>query len=208
MMIESNMDKDHTWIEIRQDEGNLTGANNVDGQILSENRNDEDELLASLIRGKFLEPPPSPPGIFKIPKILQGPNEAELILPKLVSIGPYHHGKRNLQAMERIKLCYLHCLLNRTPTPDTTLKHLVKRVRAIEQACRDCYDEKIDMSSHQFVEMMVVDGCFVIEFMLGRTYSKILWNDPLSQSSWMRTPLISDLFLLENQLPCCTPCVF
>ncbi|XP_024179089.1 uncharacterized protein LOC112185112 [Rosa chinensis] len=49
--------------------------------------------------------------------------------------------------------------------------------------------------------MMVVDGCLVIEFMLGRTYSKILRNDPLSQSSWMRTPLISDLFLRENQLP-------
>ncbi|BFG25264.1 hypothetical protein CerSpe_115370 [Prunus speciosa] len=50
--------------------------------------------------------------------------------------------------------------------------------------------------------MLVVDGCFIIE--LFRKFSAqvpIEVDDPVIHKSWMRTALINDLLLLENQLP-------
>lgn len=103
--------------------------------------------------------------------------------------------------MERTKLWYLHCLLDRASNPENSLKHFVIAIRGIEQACCDCYDENIDKRSDDFVQKMVVDGCFVIEIMLGRTGNTFFLKDPVSKNSWMLSPLVSDLFLLENQLP-------
>lgn len=80
------------------------------------------------------------------------------------------------------------------------MKHFVIAITGNEQAYCDFYDENIDKSSDDFVQKMVVDGCFVIEIMLGRTGSTFILKDPVSKNSWMLWPLISDLFLLENQL--------
>ncbi|KAL6274477.1 hypothetical protein ACE6H2_025169 [Prunus campanulata] len=72
----------------------------------------------------------------------------------------------------------------------------------MEQDCRDCYGEKIHMSSENFVEMMVVDGCFIVE-LFRKTASEVPVDDddPVFNTSWMRLVLRKDLFLLENQLP-------
>ncbi|PRQ53168.1 hypothetical protein RchiOBHm_Chr2g0163511 [Rosa chinensis] len=102
--------------------------------------------------------------------------------------------------MEGIKLWYLRSLLHRTPTPETSLEHLVKNIRAVEQLCSDCYDDESNLSSDQFVEVMVVDGCFIVEFML-KTERRECVTDSVTENLWIRSPLISDLFLLKNQLP-------
>ncbi|KAM1166174.1 hypothetical protein ACFX2G_025940 [Malus domestica] len=66
--------------------------------------------------------------------------------------------------MEQIKLRNLQRLIHRKPTPDTSLVKFVKKIRSREEFLRSCYDQKIDhLSSDQFVEMMVVDGCFIIQ---------------------------------------------
>ncbi|ONI17383.1 hypothetical protein PRUPE_3G155700, partial [Prunus persica] len=101
--------------------------------------------------------------IYRVPHKLFRHNE-EAFVPSLVSIGPYHHGEKKLQAMEEMKLWYLHCLIERKPNQNTSLEKFVTEIRSMEQFCRDCYEEKFDhMSSNIFVEMMVVDGCFIIE---------------------------------------------
>ncbi|XP_068345260.1 UPF0481 protein At3g47200-like [Pyrus communis] len=104
--------------------------------------------------------------------------------------------------MEEIKRWYLHSLLERKPTPRTSLECFVEAIGRIEQQCRDCYGEKLDIYSGKFVEMMVLDGCFIIE-LLRRYKGLVLWdhNDPLEYTSWMLKVLQNDLFLLENQLP-------
>jgi hypothetical protein len=66
--------------------------------------------------------------------------------------------------MEKIKLWYLHCLLNRAPTRETTLECFVEAIGRIEQECRACYAGEIGFVEKEFIEMMVVDGCFIIEF--------------------------------------------
>ncbi|KAK9285274.1 hypothetical protein L1049_024464 [Liquidambar formosana] len=187
---------------------------------------DVDQQLVSCIRGKLLpkSPLPSRCCIFRIPISMRVLNENAFV-PNVVSIGPFHSGKtnpgateadqkkkKNLEAMERVKWWYLHSLLDRSPTGETNLDGFVKAIRDIEPDCRQCYAEQISLSSDEFVEMMVVDGCFIIEL-----FRKFLcWHsgkeedtwrvpigedDPVFNMSWTYFPLARDLLLLENQLP-------
>ncbi|PRQ33933.1 hypothetical protein RchiOBHm_Chr5g0063201 [Rosa chinensis] len=198
-MTESSVN-DHVLIEIRDGGGYV----NVNKQTPSGNSMG-DKLLASQIRDKLslLSPLPVPSCIFKIPSVLRSQVEnKDFGTPDLVSIGPFHHEKVNLQAMEKIKLRYLRSLLVRKPTPETTLENFVREIRSMEVDCGDCYDGEIEASSDKFVEMMVVDACFIIE--LFRKFSGEVpkeENDPVFCRSWMRTALINDLILLSNQLP-------
>ncbi|ONI17072.1 hypothetical protein PRUPE_3G136500 [Prunus persica] len=150
----------------------------------------ENEILASSIQAKLHQQSPSRAHhcIFRIPHVLLKGKE-EVYVPHLLSIGPFQRGLQ-FQAMEVIKSWYLHCLLERKPTPTTVLEDFVGAIRDMEQYCRDCYEENIDLTSDEFVEMMVVDGCFIIE--LFRKFQERAWMQPI---------LINDLLLLENQLP-------
>lgn len=160
------------------------------------------ENLASSTQGKLQQQSPlrSHHSIFRVPDVLRDDNE-RVYVPRLISVGPLHRGSK-LQTMEGIKLWYLHCLLQRDQTRNTGLEHLVEAIRGMEQDCRDSYEEQIDMNSDDFVEMLVVDGCFIIE--LFRKFSQMVptdHEDPVFSKSWMHTTLINDLLLLENQLP-------
>ncbi|XP_068340096.1 UPF0481 protein At3g47200-like [Pyrus communis] len=162
----------------------------------------ENEELAFSIQGKLK--PQSPlrghHSIFRVPNVLRNDYE-RVYVPRLISIGPLHRGS-NLQTMEGIKLWYLHGLLQRDQTRKTGLKHFVEAIRGIEEDCRKSYEEKVDMSSDGFVEMLVVDGCFIIElFRKSSGEVQTEDEDPVFHKSWMRTALINDLLLLENQLP-------
>ncbi|CAL9012598.1 unnamed protein product, partial [Prunus brigantina] len=172
---------------------------NVAKLTLSGNK-DNDELLASLIQGKLRQESPLPDQtcIYRVPHKLVRHNE-EAFVPSLVSIGPYHHGEKKLQAMEEMKLWYLHGLIERKPNQNNSLVTFVATIRSMEQFCRDCYDEKFDnLSSDRFVEMMVVDGCFIIELFRRLKYS---YYDPIFKTPWLLSTIRDDLLLLENQLP-------
>ncbi|KAB1217343.1 hypothetical protein CJ030_MR4G020978 [Morella rubra] len=81
--------------------------------------------------------------------------------------------------------------------------HHGKAIGSLEQHCRECYAEEIDLNREKFVEMMVVDGCFIIEF-FRKDYKSDDEQDeehPLFSTSWMRSQIVTDLLLLENQLP-------
>ncbi|XP_059428273.1 UPF0481 protein At3g47200-like isoform X2 [Corylus avellana] len=139
--------------------------------------------------------------IFRVPDKLRMHNEKDFE-PELVSIGPFHHGKEKLLPMQEIKLWYLHCLLSRVPTNETTLKCFVEAIEKIEQECRACYAGEIGFVKKEFIEMMVIDGCFIIEFF--RKYFSLVHReeeDSVFNSSWRTCQIKSDLFLLENQLP-------
>ncbi|PQQ04494.1 UPF0481 protein [Prunus yedoensis var. nudiflora] len=194
-MTESNA-KDHSVLEIRDDHKEKADKGK---QTLSGNKIN-DKLLASSIQGKLRQESPllDQTCIYRVPHKLFRHNE-EAFVPNLVSIGPYHHGENKLQAMEEMKLWYLHGHIERNRNQNTSLETFVATIRSVEQFCRDCYDEKFDnLSSDRFVEMMVVDGCFIIELFRRRRY----WNhDPIFETPWMLSTIRDDLLLLENQLP-------
>ncbi|MCL7051194.1 hypothetical protein MKW94_021003 [Papaver nudicaule] len=121
----------------------------------------------------------------------------------MISIGPFHRGEGSLAAMEDHKLRYAHALLSRTtPLGANKLEECVAYMGRIEDEARKCYSEPIVLDSDEFVEMMVIDGLFIIElFRKSAGDVKIERDDPIFNNIWGLSSLVRDLVLLENQLP-------
>ncbi|KAI3850481.1 hypothetical protein MKW98_000291 [Papaver atlanticum] len=83
------------------------------------------------------------------------------------------------------------------------LEECIVYIKRIEDEVRKCYSEPINLSSDEFVELMVIDGLFMIE--LFRKYAhignKIERGDPIFGKSEDLMDSVVDLVLLENQLP-------
>ncbi|XP_059638463.1 UPF0481 protein At3g47200-like [Cornus florida] len=143
-------------------------------------------------------PPMSPECcIYRVPKRLRVLKE-KTYTPQAVSIGPFHRGKENLQAMEEHKLRYLQSFLNRV---GMSLDRCMGETKKWEQRARDYYAERIELSSDKFVEMLLLDGSFIIEILWRYNFSML--NEP---SDYLNRPHMiiavrTDLILLENQLP-------
>ncbi|KAI3939360.1 hypothetical protein MKW98_022228 [Papaver atlanticum] len=91
---------------------------------------------------------------------------------------------------------------------DIHLEDLVAAMKGWERKTRECYSEKFDnIESDDFVQMMVIDGCFVIELLrLFYNYyfeddNKESVCDPIFTTRWMIRSLQRDLLMLQNQLP-------
>ncbi|GLT28655.1 hypothetical protein SLA2020_035700 [Shorea laevis] len=122
--------------------------------------------------------------------------------PHVVSIGPYHRGKPHLQMIEEHKWRYLGSLLKRIEKKEVLLEDLMRAVQQLENKARECFSETIQMSTDEFVEMMVLDGCFVVE--LFRKVGRLVpfeANDPIISMVWILSFFYRDLLRLENQIP-------
>ncbi|KAK1279334.1 UPF0481 protein [Acorus gramineus] len=127
--------------------------------------------------------------------------------PRFVSIGPYHRGKTHLQKMEEYKWRILHLLLS-NDNGDNSLQRSLKEMQKLEMRARSCYSESIDMSSTDFVEMMLLDGCFVV-FTLACQIDDLSFDvkgpaedgGPIAPMNWIWGEVNKDFLLLENQIP-------
>ncbi|KAL6185957.1 hypothetical protein ACLB2K_042079 [Fragaria x ananassa] len=160
--------------------------------------------------------------IFRVPKVLRRQNP-EAYTPDVVSLGPFHYrgkrgkeegkegkGEEDFQLMERVKESYLNEILSEMK--NITLKELTAKVIELsdlkeegefEQRARDFYSETFaHISSEDFIEMMVVDGCFLIQLFRKCNYPKLrAFDDPTFNMDCMFHFLCHDILLLENQLP-------
>ncbi|KAJ0986763.1 hypothetical protein J5N97_005119 [Dioscorea zingiberensis] len=140
--------------------------------------------------------------IYRVPKSLREGDDKAYV-PQLVSIGPYHHAKRRLRDMERHKWRALHHVLRRTSHP---IDLYVDTIHSLEDRTRACYESSINMSSHDFVLMLVLDGCFLLELFRGAAgegfkqlgYSR---HDPVFAMRGTMHSVQRDLIMLENQIP-------
>ncbi|KAI7981907.1 UPF0481 protein [Camellia lanceoleosa] len=142
---------------------------------------------------------PSKRCIFRIHEELRGVNE-KAYDPDIVAIGPYHHGKDHLQMMEEHKLRYLQLLVERKDEADS--ERYVFAIRSLEQEARRCYAEPISLSPDEMIEMLILDGCFIIELI--RSFETPCLrdrNDPIFKMVWIINSLQRDLMLFEDQLP-------
>ncbi|XP_042491466.1 uncharacterized protein LOC122071218 [Macadamia integrifolia] len=150
---------------------------------------------------------PSNCSMYRVPKP-QFKRKSEAYVPRLVSIGPFHHDKKHLKPMETHKLRYLNDFLFRSKSR-ATLNDYVEAMKILEESTRQCYSEIFQHSKEEFVKMMVIDGCFILELIL-----KTIHNgdpddldapdepdDPIMNAKWMLHAIKYDLILLENQLP-------
>ncbi|XP_058114834.1 UPF0481 protein At3g47200-like [Magnolia sinica] len=136
--------------------------------------------------------------IYRVPHGFRKANE-EAYTPQIVSVGPFHHGKQMLKAMEEHKYRYLHEVISRAG--DNGLEIYLMAIKELEQLARECYSETINLNSTEFVEMMVVDGCFILELLRKGVSLSDITNDPIFTLLWLKPKLKSDLLLLENQIP-------
>ncbi|KAH7850884.1 hypothetical protein Vadar_004177 [Vaccinium darrowii] len=117
--------------------------------------------------------------IYRVPKSLRECDNMAYI-PQIVSVGPYHHGKKGLRDMERHKWRALYHILKRT---HQNVQLYLDSIKELEEKAVACYEGQIGLNSNEFILMMVLDGCFILELFRGATegfnqlgYSR---NDPV-----------------------------
>ncbi|XP_042493093.1 UPF0481 protein At3g47200-like [Macadamia integrifolia] len=152
--------------------------------------------VVELIEQKLDKVPSSPTdcSIYRVPKTLAD-EKPEAYIPHMVSIGPFHHGQQHLQPTEARKMHYFKMFLDRKKPQGAALSDYVKAVRGLEERAYQCYpDLKVDERDN-FVLMMVVDGCFILELLYSYSFF-----EATSNYKWVYLVTL-DLILLENQLP-------
>ncbi|KAM3235244.1 hypothetical protein P3L10_015280 [Capsicum annuum] len=143
--------------------------------------------------------------IFKVNVGLRESNPAAYT-PKMVSIGPYHRKNPILRPMEKYKVIYQQRFLKRQEGLD--LESCINELEELKEEALKCYDDiedlKKDMShTDQFLKMLLLDGCFVVEFIreLHKVYPQEEENIIDTSVGYIFDQLTRDLMLLENQLP-------
>ncbi|PRQ41924.1 hypothetical protein RchiOBHm_Chr3g0452031 [Rosa chinensis] len=89
--------------------------------------------------------------IYRVPKRLRYVSE-NAYTPKVVFIGPLHHGKEGLNGMEEQKKRYLQDFQVRT---QVSLEDYIKRIKEKEARLRSRYAEPIKLSSDEFVTVIL-----------------------------------------------------
>ncbi|KAI4969190.1 hypothetical protein ZWY2020_000104 [Hordeum vulgare] len=141
--------------------------------------------------------------IYLVPEWLKGNNSKEY-RPQLVSLGPFHHGDPNLMPMEEHKRRSLVQLIKRSKKP---LQDFITAVDDVVEELQGAYGMDLDVKwrndKRSFVDMMLTDGCFLLEI-ISNHFLDYKSHDPVfSKRAIDRIGSIiqSDMLLIENQLP-------
>jgi len=131
--------------------------------------------------------------IRRVPEFIKELTNSKSYKPHFVSLGPLHHGERHLLPMEQHKRRAMLHIVNRSG------KHLQEFVAVIEEVVEElqgAYDDLDDKwrgaNKARFVDMMVTDGCFLLELMFGA----------LARGNYMRPTTLSSaitVFLVYGQ---------
>ncbi|KAJ4705229.1 hypothetical protein OWV82_022035 [Melia azedarach] len=132
--------------------------------------------------------------IYKVPKHTREKKE-DGYTPKVISIGPLHHGKKVLGDMEKQKIRLKREFIKRIATE--TWQKLITYIEIHEQYIRNCYEEMPKFKKLKLVRMILYDAIFIIELFL-RCFGGS--DDYLLNVVWFNAIRL-DLQLLENQLP-------
>ncbi|KAK4720669.1 hypothetical protein R3W88_010902 [Solanum pinnatisectum] len=136
--------------------------------------------------------------IFKV-NVWQRESNPDAYTPKMVSIGPYHKKNTQLGPMKKYKLLYLRRFLQRNKRLE--VKSYISELEKVKEKVLKCYEdiEKLGNDSHEFCEMLLFDGCFVVEFI-----QECCGIHPKREARIINVNgcyIFRDLMLVENQLP-------
>ncbi|CAN6201555.1 unnamed protein product [Urochloa humidicola] len=97
--------------------------------------------------------------IYKVLQCIRAsdPNAYE---PRVLSIGPYHHGAPSLLPLEKEKWISLDYVLKLNSK--RSLHDYLVVTTALERDARICYSDDNLMSRRMFVEMLLLDSCFIL----------------------------------------------
>ncbi|KAL2458458.1 Plant protein of unknown function [Forsythia ovata] len=123
--------------------------------------------------------------------------------PLVVSIGPYHYGKPELQDLEKLKIRFAHQFYRACDNDQVSIQELYAKVAEVAGDARKCYEEDWTtkcLNNESFIRMMFLDGCFILQYMNILTGEKGVDQLQAVKSSNLLF-VWRDLFLLENQIP-------
>ncbi|KAK4433867.1 hypothetical protein Salat_0549400 [Sesamum alatum] len=138
--------------------------------------------------------------VCRVPEELLKENQ-EMYYPSLVSVGPFHRGR--VRGTDDLKWRYFNTLLSRKlPNSESVLDRCISALKHVERKARMFYRDTVELGSEEFVETLLVDGCFIIELFLECSFRSLRRSDdPVFSTDGTLSRLTCDLILLENQLP-------
>ncbi|CAL5093638.1 unnamed protein product [Urochloa decumbens] len=147
--------------------------------------------------------------IYRVPACIKDLNR-KAYQPQVVSLGPFHHGEPQLLPMDAHKRRALVHLLRRARRP---LAEFAAAVAGASERVEGAYQGLGDEwrggagGEERFVELMVTDGCFLLEVMrtaTGWEPNDYAGDDPVFSAHGLlyTVPYIRrDMLMIENQLP-------
>ncbi|XP_021758173.1 UPF0481 protein At3g47200-like isoform X2 [Chenopodium quinoa] len=142
--------------------------------------------------------------IYKVPGYIREVNR-ECYQPSAVSIGPIHYNNPSLKSSLELKLNYLKCFLElATHTNGNkaySLSQYIDLVKIWEDEARSYYEEKLSLSSNEFIEMMIIDAAFIIYFFMSRSRKFQTQNIASNEKITWIMKVKQDIFVEDNQLP-------
>lgn len=133
----------------------------------------------------------------RVPPLLrQAENSQHDYDPVVVSLGPYHHGKMELQLVEDFKMTALQMFVNRSGKDAGFLYSQVFHGVTVNDA-RNCYikDSTEQYDDATFAQMMLLDACFLV-----MCISSEIFGSPGLDDLYLEK-IFRDMILLENQIP-------
>ncbi|CAO2150186.1 unnamed protein product [Urochloa humidicola] len=122
-------------------------------------------------------------------------------MPKIVAIGPYHHGQEKLKKVEQGKhVAAYHCLKE----SGCSLEELYGAVVVVADKVRSLYDKDVmaGISYDDFRHMMFFDASFLVQYMVWFMDDSNDMDPSLNSFFYSnRRGFHRDIFLLENQIP-------
>ncbi|KAK3014890.1 hypothetical protein RJ639_008462 [Escallonia herrerae] len=153
------------------------------------------------------------PCIFEVPDKLRK-LKASAYTPRAVSLGPLHKDDKHLQrrGMEGHKKRYMLSLFLRSMSTDEAVEAGIAKTEAMcvdamlemVDKARACYDASHGLCEDddvKFAEMLILDGCFLLELFYKRKEEEEVGVDPVFSNQLLQLDIIHDLVLLENQIP-------
>lgn len=152
--------------------------------------------------------------IYRVPPAVTDLNKIAY-KPQTVSFGPYHHGKEHLKPMEEHKHRALLHFLKRSNKPlESYVDSLAQVVDDLKHSY-DCLDPSWQEDTDAFLQVMVLDGCFMLEILRKATAMSdqdqtthprddYASNDPIFSNHgklYLMPYIKRDMLMLENQLP-------
>ena len=105
-------------------------------------------------------------------------------------------------AMDRHKWRAVHQMLKRK---NQRIDIYLDAMKELEDKARACYEGPLSLASHEFVEMLVLDGCFILELFRGYVvgFERLGYkrNDPIFAMRSMMYSIRRDMMMIENQIP-------
>ncbi|XP_023887874.1 UPF0481 protein At3g47200 [Quercus suber] len=144
--------------------------------------------------------------IYRAPGRIRKINK-EAYTPKLISIGPFHHGQKEvrdedgqkeLRDLEKLKVRKLKEFCDRT---GKCQKEIAGTIEKNQDKIRRCYSESFDINKEDFMKMVLLDSTFIIELLLRADDREKYEDDFILCNPMLNDDIQIDLILLENQLP-------